>query len=112
MQRITNISVTERAALILRKHHELFKPRAPGDDFALAYISSFVNRDGSAVEGFRPGYFRHSLSPEGRDSIWVLAQPPQGPDFYFMPKFKWHADEHYIIDVASEPFDLLSIGPA
>lgn len=110
MQRITNISVTDRAAPILRRQHALFQPRERGDVFALAYISSFLNSDGTAVAGFRPGYMRHSLSPIRRGDRWLLAEPAGAPHFHFMPKFKWSADEHYLIDVASEAFELLSIG--
>lgn len=112
MLRIANISVTDRAAPILSRHRELFRPREPGDEFALAYTSSLLNRDGTTVEGFRPGYSRHSLSPVGRGDMWALAQPVGAPQFYFMPKFKWSAQERYVIDVASVPFELLSIGPA
>ena len=110
MQPITNISIADRAAPILRRQYALFQPRERGDVFALAYISSFLNSDGTVVAGFQPGYMRHSLSPARRGDMWMLAEPAGAPRFYFMPKFKWSADEHYLIDVASEVFELLPIG--
>jgi hypothetical protein len=112
MIRITNISVTERALPVLRKQRERFRPRDPGDVFALAYMSSFTNPDGSSVAGFSPGYMRHSVSPKERGEMWALAQPLDGVDFLFMPKFKWSADDQYIIDLVSEKFELFSIEPA
>ncbi|MET3896739.1 hypothetical protein ABIB57_000663 [Devosia sp. UYZn731] len=112
MLRINNIGVTERAALVLRKQRDGFVPRDPGDVFALAYMSRFVNSDGTTVAGFVPGYGRHSVSPAGRGDMWLLAQPFGAPEFLFMPRFTWSADERYVIDVASEQYELLSIGPA
>ena len=43
--------------------------------------------------------------------MWALAQPIGAPQFYFMPQFDWRADERYLVDLASEAFDLFSIGP-
>jgi hypothetical protein len=34
-----------------------------------------------------------------------------GPDFLFMPRFKWRSNEDYIVEVASEKFATFSIGP-
>jgi hypothetical protein len=41
-----------------------------------------------------------------------LAAPSDGPEFYFIPKFAWRADELYMVDLASETFETFSIGPA
>ena len=75
------------------------------------YVSSFVNPDGTTVEGFRPGYMVDSVSPDGLSDAWALAQLLDGPDFLFMPKFKWRADARYVVDKASPTFALFSIGP-
>jgi hypothetical protein len=40
-----------------------------------------------------------------------MAQPLDGPDFLFMPKFTWRAEGHYLIDLVSPAFELFSIGP-
>ena len=56
------------------------------------------------MDGFRPGYTVHSLAPESLGGIWALAQPTGGPQFYFMPKFDWSADEHYHVDLATEAY--------
>lgn len=112
MLRITNISVTDRAVPILLSEWEGFTPRVVGEVFGLAYMSSFTNADGTPVAGFSPGYSRHSVSPENLSDMWALAIPSNGPQFLFMPKFIWSANERYAIDVASEAYQLLSIGPA
>jgi hypothetical protein len=110
--RITNISISDRAAEVLDRLRVMFRPQEPGDVFALAYMSSFTEADGTTVNGFRPGYTVHSLAPEGLASSYVLAQPAGAPQFYFMPKFDWSADEQYLIDLASERFEMFSIAPA
>jgi hypothetical protein len=112
MKTITNISVSQQALPILIREWEGFLPRVPGDVFALAYMSSFTNPDGTTVDGFRPGYSRHSVSPQGLGAMWARAQPRHAPEFLFMPKFIWSASEQYLIDVACLPYQLLSIGPA
>lgn len=111
MLRIANISITERAAELLDRHRVLFKPRDSGDAFALTYISSFTNADGSGVEGFSPGYTPDSVSPVALGDMWALAQPSGASEFLFMPRFVWSASEFYGIDIASEVFQLFSIGP-
>lgn len=111
MQRITNISATVRAAEILDRHVVMFTPRVIGDAFALTFVSSFVEPDGTTVVGFRPCYSADSVSPHSLNAMWALAQPKGAPEFLFMPKFDWRDDELYLVDVASEAFGLLSIGP-
>jgi hypothetical protein len=111
MLRINNISSTGRAAELLDRHFVVFKPRRPDDVFALTYISRFVEKDGTTVAGFRPGYTVDSVSPAGLGEMWALAQPFRTPEFLFMPRFKWRADAKYLIDVASETFELFSVEP-
>ena len=112
MLRITNISITERAASLLRELQETFRPRVAGDVFAMAFMSSFVEADGTRVKEFRPGYIRHSVSPLERGAMWAVAQPGNGIEFLFMPKFQWRAEQRYVIDLISEKLQLFSIGPA
>lgn len=112
MIRITNIWATDRAYEVLRELRAKFKPRDRGDVFALVYMSSFTNPDGTTVEGFRPGYTADSHSPEGLSDIWTLAQLIDGPDFLFMPKFKWNPGEEYVVEMASDVFAIFSIGAA
>jgi hypothetical protein len=107
---ITNISVSERAWPVLRKEINSFRPRHAGEVFALYYISSFTNADGSTVAGFHPGYEAGSLSPTGLKAQWALAHLSDGSKFYFMPKFIWRAQESYVVDLASEKFALFSVG--
>lgn len=111
MQRITNISITGPALLVLRERHARFRPRCEGETFGMYFMSSFVNPDGSTVRGFRPGYSISSVPAEGLGDHWAMAQPPDGPDFLFMPKFTWRAEERYLIDLVSPAFELFSIGP-
>ena len=112
MLRITNISISDRAAEVLDRLWVTYRPQEPGDVFALAYMSSFTEADGSTVDGFRPGYTVYSLGLEGLARVWMLAEPAGAPQFYFMPKFDWSADEHYRVELASEAFGTFSIGPA
>lgn len=112
MLRITNISISDRAAEVLDRLWVTFRPQEPGDVFALAYMSSFTEADGSTVDGFRLGYAAYFLAPDGLAGVWLIAQPAGAPQFYFMPKFGWSADERYLIDLASEKFETFSIGLA
>ena len=111
MVRITNISITDAAKQVIDRRKAIFKPR--GDYvFALTYTSSFINRDGTTVEGFRPGY---EVSPWPLEYIspnWAIVQLPGGTEFHLMPRFRWSAREHYIMDLVSPSLELFSIGPA
>ena len=111
MFRITNIWATDRAYEMLRKERARFRPRRPGEVFAMLYWSKYTGPDGATVRGFRPGYSTHSESPNGLDDCWAMAQLIDGPDFLFIPKFVWKSDEEYVVDVASEKFATFSIGP-
>ena len=110
MIRITNISITDAARQVIDRRKSVFKPR--GDDvFALTYTSSFINRDGTTVDGFRPGY---EISPWPLEYIspnWAVVQLPGGTEFHLMPRFKWSARERYIMDLASPSLELFSIVP-
>lgn len=108
---ITKISVTERASALLFSEWARFRPRHPGEVFGMAYTSSLVNADGTTPSDFRPGYSRHSVDPEGLSDMWARAVPTNGPEFLFMPKFTWSADEYYVVDLACERYGLLAIGP-
>lgn len=112
MRLITNISVTARASPLLFGERARFRPRHPGEVFGLAYTSSLINADGTTPSDFWPGYSRHSVDPDGLTDIWARAVPSNGPEFLFIPKFIWAPNVHYVIDIASERYELLSIGPA
>lgn len=111
MLRITNISITDAAGEVLRRERARFRPRRDGEVFGLLYMSSFVNPDGTTVAGFVPGYMVASVAPNGSSDAWARVQLLDGPDFVFMPKFRWSIDEDYLIDLASPAFGLFSIGP-
>lgn len=113
MLTITNISITEQALDMLREQKARFKPRNPGDVFGLAYVASVVDADGTIPLDFRPGYMRHSISLSDLISAdWAAFVPMTGGlDFYFMPRFAWSTDDHYVVDVASKRHELLSIAP-
>lgn len=110
MMPITNISITDKAATEFLRQRSTFKPRR-GDVFALVYMFSFTNADGTAVEGFQPGYAAGPWPVDYLSSRWVVAQLPDGTEFHFMPKFKWSAREWYVVDMAGPVFPLFSIGP-
>jgi hypothetical protein len=70
----------------------------------MLYWSSFTEPDGTMVEGFRPGYSVHSQAPDELNDQWAIAQLIDGPDFLFMPKFRWRSNDEYVVEVASEMF--------
>ena len=111
MMRIKNISITDRAAEMLHRQKKEFNSR-PDDVFSLVYISSYVNSDGTTVDGFRPGYMVSPLSPVYMGAGWVIAELSTGIDFHFSPRFRWSAKEQYIMDRVSPVFAMFSIEPA
>jgi hypothetical protein len=110
MQRITNISATERAAIALDKRRALVK-LAPDEVFELGYISSFVNADGAPVDGFVPGYVAGASRRPIIGSHSVLARLSSGIEFYFLPRFRWNSREHYVLDMAGGLYETYSIAP-
>ncbi|WP_224701723.1 hypothetical protein [Devosia aquimaris] len=94
---ITNISLTERAAPHFRRKRLAFRAD-PGEVFALVWVSNHADADGTPVPGFEPGYMCGPVYSQGLASPWALAQLPDGSQFYFMPRFTWSAQEHYLVD--------------
>jgi hypothetical protein len=105
---IKNISLTARAAADFHRARLAFKPDH-GEVFALVWVSSYANADGTAVPGFQPGYMCGPLYAHGLASPWALAELPDGSQFYFMPRFRWAAKDHYFVDKQGL---LFSIAPA
>jgi hypothetical protein len=108
MQHVYNISITDRAAKFLREDRARSRLDA-GDVLAFGFISRFVNADGSTVHGFEPGYMATAQPASEVSESDLVAQLPDGTVFYFMPKFQWEAEEHYLVDLVGFMF---SIGPA
>jgi hypothetical protein len=108
MIRITNISITDAARQVIDRRKAVFKP--PGDYvFALTYTSSFINRDGTTVEGFRPGY---EISPWPLSYIgpaWMMVRLAHGTEFHLMPRFRWNVEKRYVMDLISLPHETFSI---
>ena len=102
---IANISLTERAAPAFHRERLAFRAD-PGEVFALLWVSSYTNADGTAFSGFEPGYMCGPLYLEGLAPPWVLAQLPDGAQFYFMPRFAWSAQDHYLIDRQGSLFSI------
>lgn len=55
MQIVEHVVIAERALSPFMRELENCKPSA-GDVVALVYMASFINRDGTPVDGFAPGY--------------------------------------------------------
>lgn len=94
---IRNISLTERAAPEFHRQRLGFRAD-PGEVFALVWVSRYVKADGAALPDFVPGYMCGPLFLKGLASPWAHAQLPDGSEFYFMPRLKWRADDHYVVD--------------
>lgn len=105
---ITNATISERAAKVLRQQRDHFRPRHAGEVFALFYSPSFINPDGTTVAGFSPGYMVGSQSPDGLGDHWARVWLPAGPEFLFMPKFKPDGGP-VAIDLVSEVFVIFSV---
>jgi hypothetical protein len=105
---ITNIALTERAAPDFRRAHSQFIAGA-GEVFALVWVSEHRESNGTQVPAFEPGYMCGPLYSEGLTAPWVQAQLPDGSRFYFMPRFNWIAEEHYLVD---KPGPLFSVEPS
>lgn len=78
----------------------------------LIYTSMFNNPDGTAVEGFLPGFAPSVWPAERAGSDYFVAHPIDGPDFIIIPPFRWRADDQYTVDIASDGFPTLSITAA
>ena len=106
--RATNFSITERAALALDR--EKARVRVGADEvFALIYLVSVTNPDGTPEPGFQPGYMATAF-PLGAEDGWTLAHLPSGAEFYFMQtRFRWEAEASYVVDLTGS---LFSIEPA
>lgn len=105
---IQNISLSKRAADEFHRKRLAFRPRS-GEVFALVWVTSFRDASGMTVPGFEPGYMCGPLYEEGLTSPWAVAQLPDGSQFHFMPRFKWSAEEQYLVD---KPGALFSVAPA
>jgi hypothetical protein len=110
MLKVANISVTKEASSVLAQMKSNVR-LGSGEHFALAYMSRFENADGTPVAGFVPGYVADPNPLRKPSAIWALAQLPNGLDFCFIPKFRWDARQHYLVDIASQSGATLSIGP-
>jgi hypothetical protein len=102
---IRNISLTDQAAPAFHRERLAFRADL-GEVFALVWVSSYTNADGTAVPGFEPGYMCGPLYSEGLAPPWALAQLPDGAQFYFMPRFAWNAQEHYLVDKQGSLFSV------
>jgi hypothetical protein len=108
MRRVTNLSITEAAARNLRQEAATFAPR-PGEVFALVYMFSFTNPDGTTVAGFEPGYLAGGWPTKNIGPSWLLAELADGTEFHFRPRREWNAHVRYLVDAVGP---LFSITPA
>jgi hypothetical protein len=102
---IDNVSATPRAARVLKKAWEAYIPRAV-EAFALVFCESYVNPDGTTVEGFQPGYVAGPLRTKGLSKYWLLAHLPDGIEFYFHPRSNWDPQAKYLVDLQGAMFSI------
>jgi hypothetical protein len=100
MLQVDNVDVTERAWAIFRQQRTR-NPAYASRVIALHFMPSFVNADGSNVEGFAPGYTIDFVDHIPTGEGWMQARLPDGSAYYFMPKFDWRVDKRYVTDQAS-----------
>jgi hypothetical protein len=111
MTRIVSVSIAEPARDTIVQQARAHKPRR-GHVFALAYMSSYTNPDGTPVANFRPGYMACSWPVDCLGPHWVVARLSQGLEFHFLPRVASRAAERYILDFATSALGLYSIEPA
>lgn len=109
MPDVTNISITDRAARLLGRERVERTRLAPDDVFTLDYISSFTEPDGTTVDGFRPGYSAGYARAGDVRADWLRLRLPDGTALCFWPRFGWDAEGHYVLDVISERYAILSL---
>ncbi len=106
MRRVRNISITAAAAQNLQDRVAAFQPR-PGEVFALIYMFTFTNPDGTPVAGFRPGYLAGSWPSRNVGPTWLLAELADRTEFYFRPRREWDENQRYLIDTVGPLFSIL-----
>jgi hypothetical protein len=111
MRTIENISITARARTALSREFAKASPRA-GEVTAMVYVTTFTNPDGTTVSGFVPCYMVGPVAGGSFGDMWAVAHLPALAPLIFMPNFEWHADERYVVDLASPTYALFTIGPA
>jgi len=105
MRRVTNISITGEAVSNLRREVATFEPR-PGEVFALIFMFSFTNPDGTPVDGFRPGFMAGPWPIENIGPSWLVAELTDGTPFHFRPREEWNPRENYLIDAVGPLFSI------
>lgn len=103
--RIANLSITELAAEALRRARLEVKP-SPTSALALVYTSSFRERDGSSMRGFRPGYLPTPWPADYLGSAWLRAHLADTGEFFLMPRFRWKLEESYVLDATWPVFSI------
>lgn len=114
MRRITNVSITERAAIALDVRKTLAR-LGPDDIFALVFITSFTEPDGRTVEGFVPGYSPAVTKRQDEGEGCVLVHLPNGMEFYVLtcprPGYELRPDISYAIDLIEPRYGTFTIEP-
>jgi hypothetical protein len=110
MRTVEAISVTSRAATVLQHELEACKP-SHGGVVALVYIASFVNKDGSPVRGFAPGYMVGPLERRYLYDQWIHARPRGLPEFYIDLRAEWSGVGGLVIDLAATTYAMFSVSP-
>jgi hypothetical protein len=112
--RITDVSITERAAIALDMRKVLTR-FDPDDVFALAYIVSFTESDGQTVEGFVPGYSLTVMKRHELGESCALVHLPNGVEFYILTRprsgYDLRPDRAYVIDLIEPRYGTFSIAP-
>ena len=65
--------------------------------------------DGTTVDGFRPGYSAGYARAGDVRADWLRLRLPDGTALCFWPRFGWDAGGHYVLDVISERYAILSL---
>jgi hypothetical protein len=114
MLAITNVSITERAAVALDLQKVLTRVE-PDDVFALAYIVSFTEAGGATVEGFVPGYSLTVMKRHGLGESCALVHLPNGVELYVLTRlrsgYELRPDGAYVIDLIEPRYGTFSIAP-
>ncbi len=111
MRTLGRVIIADRAISLFIRELQSCKP-GPRDVIALVYMSSFINRDGTPVDGFAPGYMVGPLGAKYLSDRWILARQDGLREFYVDPRGEWGDADAMSIDLAATKYAMFSIVPS
>jgi hypothetical protein len=96
MRKLSDVRISDEALRVLRKEIEDTRLQ-PGNVIGLVYVKEYVNPNGATVKGFRPGYMAGPWEADQLSDTWAQTQLASGELIYFIPRWKWDAQDPVLI---------------